>query len=1287
VDSGTLVREARRRLGLTQAALAARLGVSFVTVNRWERGKSKPPGQLLKQLRHFEAEQTATAPASGSPGRAQGKPPTGAPDFLGDPERVRLIAEVERLSYGHIASPTFATETSRIEPLPHQRIAVYEHMLTQPRLRFLLADDAGAGKTIMAGLYIREMQARRLIRRVLIVPPAGLLGNWERELRRLFGLRFRIVRGADARTGNPFAGNDGNSVICSVDTLAGESMFAKLQSPEVEPYDLVIFDEAHKLAASRDADLTVDKTDRYMLGEALAGAALADPRWALPWSARHLLLLTATPHMGKDFPYYALWRLLEPEVLSTDDAFRAFPPEERRKRFIRRTKEEMVYFDGTPLYPERVSDTLGFDLASGPTSEQELYDQTTAYMRTFYNRAGILNPSAARLALSVFQRRLASSTYAMMRSFERRVERLDEVIERVKEGRLTPQELQSGQQRLFDPFEDSTADEEAASSGREGHEPAEDRLVQLIRTTSLVELEEERREVMSLLELARGVLASGQESKFQTLREFLLKPEYRDEKLIVFTEHLDTLDWLRRRLEAMGFTDKIAAIHGGMDFRQREVEVDRFRRPTEEGGAQYLLATDAAGEGINLQFCWLMVNYDVPWNPARLEQRMGRIHRFGQKHDPVIIVNLIANNTREGLVIGTLLRKLEVIRRELKSDKVFDVVGRIFENVSIASYLADALLEDNAADQAKRLEGRLTREQVDAISERDRMRFGGRGAGGPGGDVKRELPRLRAATEQEALRRLLPGYVRHFVEGAAPALGLRLDGDLDGLFSLRPIERGAVDPLWEVFENNDDYPQDANAKLTVYRPKGDDAVFVHPGEPVFERLRSLALDRFSADARRGAPFIDPTTTDPYLVFVAEFSIVRRQGESIHNRLVALRVDHRGRFELCPVEHFLLLRGCDRFPSEHVSFAARAAGVELLAGEFLRTNVAEPLLAERQDELRSTLSERENFLTRGFDFQAAELAASRRSLTEKAQQGQATARTALERVKEHQRALDQRKVAAVAALRAEPEELTVGDILLLARALVVPSSVTAELERYDAHVEAIAMQVARAFEEAAGAMVRDVSTAPKARAAGLNDYPGFDLLAVYPSGHRRAVEVKGRARTGDVEVSDNEWARACNLRGEYWLHVVFDCATAHPRLVRVQDPFAKLLVKSAGVVVSTRDILAAGETGWTPTSEASPLPEVLRPLFWDHRIEHLRWPAHRDLVIGRVLQSGGADAIAWLRSAVPDVDLVAWIRSRDGHGLDARQLRFWQVLLKLPEADVDAWVARARGSAWGARSAS
>jgi superfamily II DNA or RNA helicase len=1149
-------------------------------------------------------------------------------------------------------------------------------MLTQPRLRFLLADDAGAGKTIMSGLYVREMQARRLIRRVLIVPPAGLIGNWERELRKLFGLRFRIVRGAEARSGNPFVGDAGNNVICSVDTLAGSAMFARLQSPEVEPYDVVIFDEAHKLAASRDADLTVRKTDRYRLAEALAGVIASDPETTLPWSANHLLLLTATPHMGKDFPYYALWRLLEPEVLSTEDAFRAFPVEERRKRFVRRTKEEMVRFDGTPIYPQRISDTLGFDLTPGIDGEQELYDRMTAYMRTFYNRAGILNPSAARLALGVFQRRLASSTYAVLRSLERRLIRLDEVIERVREGRLTPQELHAAQLRLHDPFEDSTADEEAAIDGREGHEQDEDRLLQLIRTTSLVDLEAERREVAGLADLARRVLATGDESKFEVLRELLLKPEYRQEKLIVFTEHRDTLEWVRQRLEGMGFTDRIAAIHGGMDFREREAEVERFRRPTSDGGAQYLLATDAAGEGINLQFCWLMVNYDVPWNPARLEQRMGRIHRYGQDHDPVIIVNLVANNTREGLVIGTLLRKLDAIRRELKSDKVFDVVGRMFENVSIASYLADTLVQEDGSDVARRLEGRLTRDQVEAIRERERLLFG------DGGDVKRELPRLRSVMDREALRRLLPGYVRQFVESAAESLELRVDGDLDNTFTLSPKKRGVLNPLWEVL---DAYPADARGHLTVYRPKNDDAVFVHPGEPVFERLRELVLDRFGPDALRGAAFVDPTVTEPYVVFVAELSLIRRPHEPIHNRLVAVKVDAQGHFEPCPVEHLMLLRGSDRFPTEYVGLASRATELEVLTDEFLRAQLAEPLLAERRRELRQTLPQREDFLIRGFDYQAAELAASRQRLGEKVQHGQVAAKGALERVKEQQRALERRKAAAIASLRAEPDELSIDRVSVIARALIVPSSVEAERERYDANVEAIAMQVARAFEEAGGATVRDVSNAPKARAAGLTDYPGFDLLAIYPSGERRAIEVKGRAAKGDIEVKDNEWARACNLRGEYWLHVVFEAASPRPQLVRVQDPFAKLLVKSRNVVINDRDILQVGEVGFVEPSSGSPLPEFLHSLFWDYPFSELRWPTHRDLVIGRVLQNGGTEAIAWARNAVGDMDLAAWIQARDGRGLGARQLRFWQTVLDLPASDVDRWVRQAKDNPWGGRS--
>src|SRR5438270_13317540 len=364
-------------------------------------------------------------------------------------------------------------------------------MLKQKHLRFLLADDAGAGKTIMTGLYIREMLTRRLISRVLIVPPAGLVGNWEHEMRTLFNLSFSIVSGSEAKTGNPFTSPESDLLIVSIDTLRGDSMFSRLQAPEVLPYDLVIFDEAHKLAADREPDLRMRKTDRYRLAESLAGIPSEDERWTLSWSCHHLLLLTATPHMGKDYPYYCLWRLLEPDALATFDAFNVYPPDARRRHFIRRTKEELVYFDETAIYPPRHSNTLSYDLNTGEVSEQRLYDETTSYIQTYYNRAEVLNRSAARLAMSVFQRRLASSTYALLRSFERRRQKLSLLIEAMHTGKLDPGKLRVTQatlDKLGDIFDEKTADEEEGTPGREENEVAEERALEGVLATTLAEL-------------------------------------------------------------------------------------------------------------------------------------------------------------------------------------------------------------------------------------------------------------------------------------------------------------------------------------------------------------------------------------------------------------------------------------------------------------------------------------------------------------------------------------------------------------------------------------------------------------------------------------------------------------------------------------------------------------------------------------------------------------------------------------------------------------------------------
>lgn len=1191
-DYSRRIKAIRGRLQLTQTQFAERVGVSFASVNRWENEQARPTRLAWQRIVELDRDSEPSARGATGPAALAPVKTTGL-DFAGNPKAVVAVAEAHRLAYGHLFNPAFASETSLIDPLPHQRIAVYEHMLAHSPLRFLLADDAGAGKTIMAGLYIREMLSRRLIRRILIVPPAGLIGNWERELRTLFRLPFRILTGADARTGNPFLGSDGDRVIVSMDTLAGERMFACLREAATEPYDLVVFDEAHKLSADREPDFRVRKTDRYRLAEAIAGVLADDPRWQLGWSTQHLLLLTATPHMGKDYPYYCLWRLLNPEVLSTYEAFYEFPREARARHFTRRTKEEMVRYDGTPLYPQRLCDTLTYDLTQGPDSEQELYDETTAYIRTYYNRARILNRSAARLAMSVFQRRLASSTYALMRSFERRFEKLGRLIDDIRSGRITETDLQRQQRpldQIRDLFDETTADEDVDPDElAERHEDFEDQALGGTVALSLAELEAEREQVEALLEQARKLVDKGEESKFEKLREVLRAPDYTNEKFIIFTEHRDTVHFLIRRLEGLGYAGRVAQIHGGMNYLEREEQVAFFRRPAEQTGANYLVATDAAGEGINLQFCWLMVNYDIPWNPARLEQRMGRIHRYGQKHDPVVIVNLVAAKTREGRVLKTLLDKLEAIRRQLQSDKVFDVVGRLFEGVSITQYL-ELALTDEGTDKAERaILGKLTEEQVRALEERERRLYG------DGGDVRPVLARLNEDMEHEQLRRLLPGYVRRFVERAAPLLDLVVEGDPDNGFALAPARPRALDPLHPALEL---YPEaTTRSRLTVHKPSGEEeAIWLHPGEPVFDMLAEMVVDRFAPDASRGGIFVDPTAEAPYLFHLALVTVVRRSAttpsktpslfapgtraespELLEARLVGVRQSPDGGTEGCPVEHLLLLRGARGVAPGSVPLAALARELCERADTYLGDDVVRRLVAQHRQHLLDELPERVAFVSRGFDYQTAELAAARARLADKARAGDAHAKAELTRIKEHQRRVTAERDARLAAIKAEPELVDVGEVKFLAHALVVPSTDSEERKRYDAEVEAIAVKVAMAYEESLGAAVLDVSRPELARRAGLPDWPGFDLLSQRPGEGKRPIEVKGRAGVGEVELSENEWAKACNLRDRYWLYVVFDCATPRPRLLRVRDPFRNLLVKAkGGVVIPSVDVLSAAE---------------------------------------------------------------------------------------------------------------
>ena len=1109
-------------------------------------------------------------------------------DFAGNPEAVSLVAAAWRLAFGHQFNPVFASETARIDPLPHQRVAVYERMLPQDPLRFLLADDAGAGKTIMTGLYVREMLSRSRLRRVLVVPPAGLVGNWQRELRDLFRLEFSIVSGAELRRAvNAWT----DLAIVSLDTLRGERAFGALREAGAgAAYDLVVFDEAHKLSASAD-EHRVDKTRRYELAEALAGCGRPAQRFAgLGWSARHLLLLTATPHMGKDSPYHHLWRLLDHRAFSTPEVLRRLSADARSHCFVRRTKEEMVDLQGQPLYPRRACDTFSYDLTPGPDGEQALYDDTTVYLRRTYNRA-LQNRPALRLAMSVFQRRLASSTYALLQSFERRIEKLERIADDVRSGRASTEELERTQRQIahrhkHDHFDVHGADEDDAGD-RERNEDYENSILGAVAVVAVEELHEERRVLAGLRDRAADLLASGRESKFEKLREVLEDPRYSGDKWLIFSEHRDTVEYLVGRLEALGYVGETAQIHGGMAWQEREQQVERFRDPS---GARFMVATDAAGEGINLQFCRLMANYDIPWNPARLEQRMGRIHRYGQEHD-VQIVNLVAGGTHEGHVHKVLLEKLDAIRRELNSDKVFDVVGRLFNNRSLREYMLESLEDEpgGAKKAAERIESALTGERVRALGDRERRTYG------VADDLAGSLEGIRGEMERERYLQLLPGQVRSFVGRAVGLLGLEVRGDLDGFFGLAAStgRAGALDALLPALEG---YPEEARERLCVWRPKavrvragakgdGVPAVWLHPGEPVFDALTAHVRETFGRDALRGTVFADGRADAPYTLHLAVADVVQEEPEEragdgvaarrvLERRLLAVRHDgNEGDDSDGPtqelVERLLLLGTAPEVPPGAVPLAGHALSMRDEAAAYAESRILARIVEDRRKVEQAELPERRQQMEVGYGLRSAEVARRRRQLAATGEDADA-----LDQVKDEQRTLVVERQRALEGLDATPERIVSGGVHFLTHALVVPAGKygTDDSERWNAPVEERAVGVAVAEERKHGGVVRDVSKPKLARAAGFIDWPGFDLVSARPDGELRHIEVKGRAGSGGVQLEENEMRQACQLGNEYWLYVVLHCATPSPRLLRVRDPFGSFV---AGRVTSTRYSIPVG----------------------------------------------------------------------------------------------------------------
>jgi SNF2 family DNA or RNA helicase len=830
--------------------------------------------------------------------------------FDGDGSLFRLVSEAQRISLAHLFDPVLAVHTSLVDPLPHQITAVYETMLPRQPLRFLLADDPGAGKTIMAGLLIKELIARGDLQRCLIVCPGSLAEQWQDELYRRFHLPFEILTNdklESARTGNWFL--ESNLVIARLDKLSrDESVQEKLKTPDCR-WDLIVCDEAHKMSATVFGG-EVKYTKRYRLGQLLSTLT------------RHFLLMTATPHNGKEEDFQLFMALLDGDRFEGRfrDGAHVTDVSDLMRRMV---KEKLLKFDSTRLFPERIAYTMPYKLSD---AEARLYKEVTDYVREEFNRAEKLEndkrAGTVGFALTILQRRLASSPEAIYQSLRRRRERLEsrlrelEVLQRgSKAALIVASEGPVLDAEAVEDLEEAPADELDAIE--------EEILDQATAARSMSELRAEIETLKGLEASALAVRRSGTDTKWRELASLLgeiftpvalsgrvgetstpyvvgpIPPPVPSphQKLVIFTEHRDTLNYLENRITTLlGRNDSVVMIHGGMGREQRMKAQESFKHDPQ---VQVLLATDAAGEGINLQRAHLMVNYDLPWNPNRIEQRFGRIHRIGQT-EVCHLWNLVAEETREGDVYRRLLDKLEQARQSL-GGQVFDVLGKLqFEGKSLRELLIEAIRygdkPETRAYLTTVLENALDRGQLEDLLEdralaQDVM------------DISR-VQRIRADMERAEARRLQPHYIESFFMEAFQRLG--------GNFKQREPRRYEVTHVPSTVRNRDRLIGIGEPVLPRYEriafekdliaPQGQPlAAFVCPGHPLLDSVIDITLERNRDLLKRGAVLVDErdSGTQPRVLFTLEHAIqdasLTRNGDRrvISKRMLYTEIDSSG----------------------------------------------------------------------------------------------------------------------------------------------------------------------------------------------------------------------------------------------------------------------------------------------------------------------------------------------------------------------------------------------------------
>jgi len=1096
--------------------------------------------------------------------------------FDADGANFRLASEAKRMQNAHLVDPFAAVDTSNIEPYPHQIEAVYQRLLNQQPLRFLLADDPGAGKTIMSGLLIRELMLRGDVSRCLIVAPGNLVEQWQAELDVKFSLKFEIFTRENrhaSRLGNPFEKE--NFLLARMDQLArNKYLIEDLQASE---WDLVIVDEAHKMSAPRYGE-QIKKTKRYQLGEKLRDCT------------RHFLLLTATPHDGKVENFHIFMRLLDPERF--EGRLRHYEEPDANDLMRRYVKEKLTTFEGKPIFPPREAKTLQFSLS---TQENSLYEKVTDYVRAGVRAAAKMREAGnwrvgivTHFALIGLQRRLASSPAAIYESLKRRHDRL---VSRAREfsKHLTqpmsvaelPESLRQ-LEKLDDIDYEDYSDQELEDSETEAIEFAK-------VSETFVELQQEIRQLEDLLKLARAVRDSGKDTKWLELRQWLRSDVFRssNQKLIVFSEYLDTIDYIANRVaDELGSRSAVVTIHGGLQRQSRRNIQDKFINVP---AVKVLVATDAAGEGVNLQVANMMVNYDLPWNPNKIEQRFGRIHRIGQKR-PCYLYNLVAHETREGQVFARLFEKIEQQRKTF-GDQVYDILGDTVINKSLPSLLLEAITSEASAAHLEYMEKTIENDIGDQMKTvlKERALVADFSELSSNREIRRQM-------EEAKVYKLQPNFVGAFFIAALEQFGGSIAEREPGCYEITRVPylirqfanpaKGAVHDNYKritfdkalINSPKSDPPLPLASMLAtasglppVNSPKIGPALLVAPGTALLDALVNSVLSRYETTLKKGTILVDADdlSTDIRLLLYFEHTITdgREQpgGDAApaSKRFLYVEIDREGRCRDAGLEPYLgyspiedvendLLREQIAtqvdlsWADEAIENKARKWIIEKLANRHFQD--VSKIVKEKVEKLRAAVKQRLDSEILYWDKRAQELALKEKTGRTRAG-GSDRARHRADELK-HKR--DKRL-----HLLEKEESLNNHPPVVVSAAMIVPQGLLDRIggKSWDPSAEADRMETDRRAVEAVVEAEKNLGRIPEVQS---HSNPGYDILSRDPKDETyRFIEVKGHlSKTTEISVSAQQVQKAKTNPNSWILAVVTVPSErqAKPSVRYLKEPF-------------------------------------------------------------------------------------------------------------------------------------